>query len=244
MEETTPAVTPAGPDDATPTPTNTKPAGPDVQTGAPAGPDTTTPDDADTSLVASLRRENASWRTKAREYETKVTDLTTRLQELESTSGPSTDEKASVATLKRQIDDLTQKLAKQEADAQAHAERARQKTLQAALSTVITSAQLNEPQTALRLLSDVAKVADDDVVVFSVKDAEGKVIEVEATADNLRQYNLLPAIYFPPEGVPGTGSKGTKQVATGTVDLSKAGDFAYYRNNHEAIKAARRNQNR
>jgi hypothetical protein len=211
---------------------------PENTTVVPSGTETETKQFSPEQVAAyekKLSDEAAKWRKQAKE-------LQTELDTLKASTGttPPDEDKGEIAKLTRSINELQTTVKQLEVEKKNAANRAMQKIHQAGLASVVASANLTEPQTAMKLLAEVSKVADDDTVVFTVKGEDGQPTEVEATAENLRKYGLLPAIYFPADGVTGTGSRPPKPSPTTTVDLKRAAtDSKYYQENRTAILAER-----
>ena len=193
-------------------------------------------------LEKKLSDEAASWRVKFRGAEETIGKLSEEVKtlkgKLDNGTAPSTPENLSeLASLKRQLSEMSTTLKAKDEKEKVLEDKARKKTINAALSKLASDLSLNERDTALELLERKAKVADDDVVVFTVRDKENnKDIEVEATPENLKKHGLLPAIFYPAQGVPGTGSRVTGGKVDVGIDLERAKtDNEYYSKNRDAI---------
>jgi hypothetical protein len=214
-------------------PSGTEQEAPVTQSGTETAAATSTED----KKSQKLSEEAAAWRTKFRALEKELADLQTQRQS--SDAPTSAAEKSELATVKRQLENIQSQLKAAEEKSKAAEEKVRKKTLQASLSSIAAKSQFTDTTSAIELLEKRARVADDDAVVFVIKNEDGKEIEIEATAENVRKHNLLPAIFFPADGVAGSGSKGSTKPTTAGIDLERAKtDRGYYLANREAIKKA------
>jgi hypothetical protein len=197
-----------------------------------------------------LASEAAATRVKLREAEAQIKEREKEIEDykakLESGTASDSQAKSEVATMKRELDQLR-------IDNKARAERekaledkTRQRTIQSGLATIVAEAKVLEAGSAVALLEKTAKVADDDRVVFTVTDPDTREkIEVEATAENIKKYSLLPKIYFPAEGAAGSGARGGREGAKliNGIDMERAlSDNSYYRANRDKIQAIRAQQ--
>lgn len=183
--------------------------------------------------LRDAEKERDTYRTKAEELE--------REREAGSATGSAAASEA--ATLKREIAELRKKDKERAEREAALEEKTRTKTITSTLASIV--GKLNDPASAVELLQRKAKLAADDTVVFMVKDDTGEMVEKEATLENIQALKLLPEIYFPPKGVPGSGGRGGDvRLGSGqkgvVVDLERAKvDLKYYEDNKPAILAAR-----
>jgi hypothetical protein len=197
-----------------------------------------------------LADEAAKTRIKLRESEKQVRERDERIAELqakvEAGTAPDPQSKSEVATLKRELEQLRVETKARAEREKALEEKARRRTVQSTLASIAAEAKLLEPSSAIEILEKRARVADDDKVVFTVKDPDtSESIEVDATTENLRKYKLLPGIFHPPTGERGSGGRAVSEgsAIVDGVDLNRAlTDPVYYRANRDKIMAARANR--
>ena len=143
-----------------------------------------------------LSDEAAGWRVKFRGAEDRITALQTELADAKSGASHSDPR---VATLERQITEMASTLATEKEARKVSDNKSRANTVSLALNKLASESKLLHVPTAIELLEKHTKVADDGAAVFVVRDKEsGKDVEVEATAENLTKYKLLPDPSSPP----------------------------------------------
>jgi hypothetical protein len=186
-----------------------------------------------------LSQEAASWRVKFRDSETRVRSLEAAIAELKEQKSVATTDtaepeiKGKVASLDRQVKTLEAQLSQEKTLREQATNRANQKTIEATVSSLISEADVlpEARQHAADWLAAKAKLSDDERVV--VGDNE------ELTLDRVKA--LLPKVFFPPSGVPGSGSKAVKAAKGSQVDLERAKrEQGYYLAHKAEVDAALR----
>ncbi len=218
----------------------------DQNSGTQGEPDPTPEQIKQQAKDKKLADEAARLRIKLRESEKLNAERDERIAELQakvdSGTAPDAQSKSEVATLKRELDQLRVENKSRAEREKALEEKSRRKTVQSTLATIATEAKLIEPISAMEILERRTKVADDDKVVFTVKDSDtGAEIDVDANVENLKKYGLVPKIFYPPQGVSGSGGRSVEgaQIVNG-VDLNRAAtDHEYYKANRDKIMALR-----
>jgi hypothetical protein len=154
-----------------------------------------------------------------------------------------TKESPEVQQLKKELADFK---ASSEAEKVQTTEKFRQKAHKAAISELIATAGITEAGDAQELLRAKTRWDDEkEVLIATVKDDDGEEQEIVVKdKDILKKFKLLPSIFWPAEGVPGSGSRGTRTGPGGTFDPDKAmtthSDFVKNKEKiREAIKSGR-----
>jgi predicted RNase H-like nuclease (RuvC/YqgF family) len=146
-----------------------------------------------------LSQEAARWRVRFREAERTIAMLRNHIADLEArlhASSPAAELiVAELNTLRRTVAELQEKQESAEIRARDAERRARGKTIQAALTALVADSRLTDAAAAKVVLEQHCVVADDDVVVFLVRDAAGEQT-VPATLDNAGEHGLLSSIFF------------------------------------------------
>lgn len=142
-----------------------------------------------------LSQEAARWRVRFREAERTISMLRNHIADLEARSHANSPAAeliaAELSTLRRTVEDLQEKQESAELRARDAEQRARAKTIHAALTTLVADSRLTDAAAAKVVLEQYAAVDDDDVVVFVVGDTR-----VPATLDMAREHGLLSSIFF------------------------------------------------
>lgn len=200
---------------------------------------------ADDNRLAS---EAAKWRKSTRDAEARAKVLQDERDALakQIEEGTATDREAvsEVAKLTREIAEFRNKDKARDERERALEAKTKANAIKSRLAEIVSEGKLLEPAAAIRLLTEFASIDADDTVVFNVKDPESKeATKVTATYDGIQKFGLLPGIFVPPAGKPGTGARGT-QSAVGIVngiDMERAkSDTGYYREHRAEIMAIRR----
>lgn len=199
---------------------------------------------------AGLKTANAGL-TKANET---VATLQTQIAELKAlvegkTVSPADKPKpgspeALIADLQEKLDKAEKRVETIEKAGSQSTEKARAKTLSTAVRDIVTGLKLNAPDSAAKLLEGLAKLTDDDKVVFVVRDAEtGEESEVPATAEAVGKHSLLDKVFFPTKGVSGAGSRsGNEPPVPVGLDLARIKDPVYYKAHYQEFLAYMRSR--
>jgi hypothetical protein len=147
-----------------------------------------------------LSQEAARWRVRFREAERQVAMLRQHIADLEARShagSPATELIATeLSTLRRTVAELQDKQHAAELRVREAEQKARSKTIHAALAALVADARLTDPAAAKVVLEQYAFVDEDDSVVFVVRDGDGNERKVPATLASAREHRLLSAIFF------------------------------------------------
>lgn len=155
---------------------------------------------ADEVQDRKLSQEAARWRVRFREAERQIALLRQHIADLEARShagSPAAELIATeLATLRRTVAELQEKQQSAEVRARDAEQKARTKTIHAALAALVAGAKLTDPAAAKVVLEQYAAVDDDESVVFVIRDGNGAEFKVPATIENAREHRLLSAIFF------------------------------------------------
>lgn len=216
-----------------------------------AGSEPTPEQTAKLAADLKLANEAGKWRKQAREAEAKANAIQAERDALQKQieDGNATDlnSKSEAARLTRELAELRSKDKARDERERALEAKTKTNAIKSRLAEIAAEERLLEPAAAMALLASHAEVDDDDSVVFRVKDKDtNEITKVEANNANIAKYGLLPGIFRPAVGTPGTGSRGVTipggAKLVGGIDMERAKtDTGYYRENRDKIMEIRRN---
>lgn len=183
-----------------------------------------------------LVTDNGKYRDKIREAIDRTEKLTQEFETLKASQNDATgtgDLKGQVAKLTRDLATQTAALADESKKRQTAEDRSKQKTIESALSQVLSEAKVMDIPTAMELASKRVQVDDDGVVTTTIKDDTGER-RVPVTLDIVKK--MLPPIFFPAEGTGGTGSRGSNAAGAAGLDWERGQrDQDYFNKNRDGL---------
>lgn len=183
-----------------------------------------------------LEADNGKYRDKLREAGERTEKLTQEIETLKTshTDATGTGElKAKLAQLERTVGEQRDALAEESKKRQTAEDRSKQKTIESALSRVLSEAKVMDVPSAMELASKRVQVDDDGVVTTTIKDDTGER-RVPVTLDIVKK--MLPSIFFPAEGTGGTGSRGTTAAGAAGLDWERGQrDQDYFNKNRDGL---------
>jgi hypothetical protein len=192
-----------------------------------------------------LAAEAASWRTKFRESESKITDLSKQLEELKSKPAtPQSDkDNGEIAKLSRKVDELNTQLKTEREVLTKERAALRNEKINGVIASVVAEGRFLMPKVLGRLLRDHVDVDADGTAVFNITDENGEKTKVKATVENLLKHKPVDDFesFLPSSGAGGAGSRGGNNAAAGDgIDWAKvkAGDVEYMAKNNDKIRIA------
>lgn len=204
---------------------------------APTDPPAITPE-----YVKELRDENATRRNEAKRLRDENATLARQLADAVKAVPPAPvvksqdDLAAQLSETRATLREVSERAKRLEDDANTTKASAAKRMLRASLTHVLTKANISDIETAVIVLeSRGARLTDDDKIMIDTLDADGESQTVLLTGETLKKYGILKDHFFPPAGVPGSGSSAPRQAPAG-VDLKRAqDDFAHFEKNEKQI---------
>jgi hypothetical protein len=159
-----------------------------------------------------------------------------------SGDGDGEGDRGTLSKLERENKNLRADLEGLKKQVQTREDKGREKFKRATVTEAVTRAGVLEDakDDVIALLSQRAKVNEDDSVTVTITDENGEEREIELTAEAITKHKLVKPYYFPAEGGSGSGGRGPA-TTKGGLDFQKIlADPKLYEKHRAEIMQARR----